>query len=413
MLKPSVLFINRVYPPVTGATGRVLRDLARAFAREGWTVTIITCGPKPGTVRDGGVRVIRVRGAARPRGALSHTAAWIRLLAAALRQPATDLIVTLTDPPMLVTAGRIVQRVKKNRHIHWCHDLYPDIFPAIGVKMPGFAMDWLRKVSRRSMAACDKNIVVGRCMAQYLAGRGVDARQITVIPNWPDPELTVPAEDDMPFAANGNGSINGAKPYAEQVKDQSPKFRVLYAGNIGRAHPMGTILDAAQILDRDNPEIEFVFVGDGPRFDEIARERTRRGLNNIRLLPFQPQTRLRQVMESGDVHIVSMREGAAGLLVPSKLYAALAVGRPCIFIGPGESETAEVIAGFNAGAVVMPGDGQGLAETIRRYRINGEDWFAAHSGAVAAGKIFQPGDAINAWIERAETVVGRKGQREA
>ncbi len=296
MLKPSVLFINRVYPPVTGATGRVLRDLARAFAREGWTVTVITCGPKPGTVRDGGVRVIRVRGAVRPRSALSHSMAWMRLLAAALRQPATDLVVTLTDPPMLVAAGRIVQRVKKNRHIHWCHDLYPDIFPAIGVKMPGFTMDWLMKLSRRSMAACDKNIVVGRCMAQHLTRGGTDPRQITVIPNWPDPELAAPPEEGSPAqAANGNGHVNGAKPYAEQVKDQSPKFRVLYAGNIGRAHPMGTILDAAQILDRDNPEIEFVFVGDGPRFDEIARERTRRGLHNIRLLPFQPQTRLRHV----------------------------------------------------------------------------------------------------------------------
>ncbi len=412
MLKPSVLFINRVYPPVTGATGRVLRDLARAFAREGWTVTVITCGPKPGTVRDGGVRVIRVRGAARPRGALSYAMAWTRMLAAALRQPATDLVVTLTDPPMLVAAGRIVQQAKKNRHIHWCHDLYPDIFPAIGVKMPGFAMDWLTSLSRRSMAACDKTIVVGRCMAQYLAGRGVDARQITVIPNWPEPELTVPAVEDMPQATKGNGHINGAKPYAEQVKDQSPKFRVLYAGNIGRAHPMGTILDAAQILDRDNPEIEFVFVGDGPRFDEIARERTRRGLHNIRLLPFQPQTRIRHVMESGDVHIFSMRESAAGLLVPSKLYAALAVGRPSIFIGPAESETAEIITGFHAGAVVAQGDGQGLADKIRHYRFNGEAWFAAHSGAAAAGKVFQPAEAINAWIERAETVIGRKGQQE-
>jgi NAD(P)-dependent dehydrogenase (short-subunit alcohol dehydrogenase family) len=48
MRSPSVLFMNRVYPPATGATGRVLRDLARAFAKAGWQVTVITCGPKSG-----------------------------------------------------------------------------------------------------------------------------------------------------------------------------------------------------------------------------------------------------------------------------------------------------------------------------------------------------------------------------
>lgn len=404
--------MNRVYPPATGATGRVLRDLARAFSQAGWQVTVITCGPKSGTVRDGGVRVIRVKGRTRPGGVFLYSFAWMKMLAAALRLPATDLIVTLTDPPMLVTAGRIVQRVKKNRHIHWCHDLYPDIFPAINVRLPRFMMKPLKRLSRRSIRACDKTIVIGRCMAKYLAHGGVDPRHITVIPNWPDRELVGESEHEDSSQvtentgpANTNLHINGAKAYAEQVKDPNPKFRVLYAGNIGRAHPLGTILGAAQILDHENPEIEFVFVGDGPRFDEIAKERARRGLHNIRLMPFQPQTRLKQVMESGDVHLISMREDAAGMLVPCKLYAALAVGRPSIFIGPEQSETANVIRDFRAGAITPQGDAEALAKAIRHYRMNGEDWFAAHSGAQAAGRIFVPAEAMKAWIERAWSVV--------
>lgn len=410
MRRPSILFLNRVYPPSPGATGRVLRDLAKAFAREGWYVTVITSGPVAGKSRDGGIRIVRVKGPVRPRGIFSYAWVWLKMLIAALRFPATHLVVTLTDPPMLVAAGRIIQRVKKNRHIHWCHDLYPDIFPALNVPLPGFLMKPLKKLSRRSMRQCDKTIVIGRCMAKHLAYNGIDPRHITVIPNWPDNELIRPNEGFMgaaavPPPANGNYQVNGAKAYDQQVKDSNPKFRVLYAGNIGRAHPLATILEAAQILDKQHPEIEFVFVGDGPRFDEIARERARRGLHNIRLLPFQPQTRLRQVMESGDVHIVSMRDDAAGMLVPSKIYAALAVGRPCIFIGPAQSEAAKVISDFHAGAVITQGDAQALAEKIRQYRLSGEEWFAAHSGAEAAGKIFVPGEAINAWIERAWTVV--------
>lgn len=411
MPKPSILFINRVYPPSAAATGRVLRDLARAFAREGWEVTVLTTGPKALKERDGNIRVIRVRGPKRPGGIFSYALVWIKLMIGAMRLPATHVTVTMTDPPMLILIGRILRRIKKNKHIHWCHDLYPDIFPSLNVRLPEFMMRSMKILSRRSMRECDKTIVIGRCMAKHLAHGGVDPNRISVIPNWPDYELIKPAgasgfngvssASSMGQASNMNINVNGAKAWHEQIRDVQPKFRVLYAGNIGRAHPLKTILGAAEILDRENPEIEFVFVGDGPRFDEIARERAKRGLHNIRLLPYQPQSRLRQVMESGDIHLISMREEAVGMLVPSKLYAALAVGRPTIFLGPQQSETAKVINDFNAGVVLAQGDVAGLVEKIRHYRFSGEDWFVAHNGAASAGRVFLPSESINAWLDKA------------
>lgn len=415
MRKPSILFINRVYPPASGATGRILRDLARGFAREGWDVTVLTTGPRAIKESDGPVRVIRVKSRQRPGGFIAYGFIWLKFLITAMRLPVTQLVVTMTDPPMLILVGRLIRKIKKNKHIHWCQDLYPDILPSLNVRLPDFLMRFFKILSRRSMRECDKTIVIGRCMAKHLTHGGVDPRHITVIPNWPDYELVKPAGSErfngvssassISSHAHVNLQVYGAKAWHEQVRDIGPKFRVLYAGNIGRAHPLATILAAAEILDRAHPEIEFVFVGDGPRFDELARERAKRGLHNIRLLPFQPNSRLRQVMESGDVHLISVREDAAGLLVPSKLYAALAVGRPCIFVGPAQSETARIIADFHAGAVLPQGDAQALAQQILHYRMNGEDWFAAHNGAVAAGKVFLPSQSINAWIERARDLV--------
>lgn len=414
MTKPSVLFINRVYPPVSGATGRLLRDLARAFAREGWEVTVITTGRRPLKERDGGVRVIRVKGAERPRGIFSYLSVWIRLFFVARRFSRTDLIVTMTDPPLLILLGRILSKSKKSRHIHWCHDLYPDIFPSVGFRFPDFLMEMMKKITRRAMRDCDRVVVIGRCMARHLTYGGLDARRISVVPNWPDFELVKPPGADgfngisgapQPALPYAHISVSGAKAAHEQIRDESPKFRVLYAGNLGRAHPLSTILNAARILEKDHPEIEFVFVGEGPRFDEIARERGKRGLHNIRLLPYQPQSKLKHIMESGDVHLISMRDDALGLLVPSKLYAALAVGRPCIFVGPGDSETATVINDFRAGSVIAQGDAAALAGKILDYRMNGEEWFAAHSGAAAAGQIFTPSESIKAWIERAAGVL--------
>lgn len=408
MRKPSVVFFNRVYPPGRGATGRVLRDLARGFARDGWDVTVITTGPQSRKERDGAVRVLRIGiSCRRHKGVSFYLKIWMRMLVAGLSMSRPDLIVTMTDPPLFVMAGRIIARMKKCRHMHWCQDLYPDLLPAIGVRVPPKAMQYFKINSRRAMKGCDKVVVIGRCMARHLTHSGMDAGRIAVIPNWPDAELmpdAVPYTVVNPPPANTQ-PVNGARPYNELFRDAEPKFRILYSGNIGRAHPVQTVLDAAGILLNRYPDIEFVFVGDGPAFDRLAQERAKRGLENIRFLPWQPASRLRDLMESGDVHLISMHNDAAGLLVPSKLYSALAVGRPCILVGPEQSETARIIQDFHAGSVVPQGQAEQLAQVIEAYRLSSEVWHGAHEGAVKAGRIFVPEESINAWLERARDIV--------
>lgn len=399
-----MVFFNRVYPPSRGATGRVLRDLAHGFARDGWDVTVIATGPQARKERDGGVRVIRLaaRGARR-RGVLFYGLLWIRMLLAGLFLPRHDLVVTMTDPPLFVIAGRMIARVKKSRHINWCQDLYPDLLPSLGIHLPQRLMQGLKVQSRRAMKSCDKVVVIGRCMARHLTHSGLDPQRIAVIPNWPDAELSGAAvrafagERPLP-------NVENARPYSELFKDAEPKFRVLYAGNMGRAHPVGTILDAAEIIAQQFSDIEFVFVGEGPAFDRLAQERARRGLENMRFLPWQPANRLRELMESGDVHLISINHEAAGLLVPCKLYSALAVARPCILIGPEESEAARVIGDFHAGSIVPQGQGEHLAHIIASYRTDGEKWFRAHEGAEKAGGVFVPEESIKAWIERARNI---------
>lgn len=413
MTQPSVVFLNRVYPPGRGATGRVLRDLARGFARDGWNVTVITTGAEKGVSYDGAVRVVRVGAAVRPRGKAGYFFVWLKMFLRLLSLPRKDLVVTMTDPPLLVVAGRLAALFRRSRHIHWCQDLYPDLLPALGINLSPRWTSFLRRLSRRSMRKCDKVVVVGRCMARRLMHSGVRAGRITVIPNWPDYELLGP--DGRKRMENCKlpvvHSVDGARPFEDQLHDgKGPKFRVLYSGNIGSAHPMKTILEAAAILHEDTPDVEFVFVGDGARFDAFAKERAKRGLDNIRFLPYQPASRLWKLMESGDLHLITMKDEAEGLLVPCKLYAALAVGRPCVLIGPGKSETATVIREFNAGSVVGHGQAEKLAKTIRMYRMSREAWFRAHEGASAAGQVFVPDEAVSAWLSRARDVIGKSGR---
>jgi glycosyltransferase involved in cell wall biosynthesis len=316
MQRPSITFVNRVYPPARGATGRVLRDLAKAFAREGWQVTIIATSKKNGKERDGAVRVLRVKGPENPRGIFAYMLIWWRLFLTALRQPAPHILVTMTDPPLLVAMGSVLSIFKRFKHIHWCHDLYPDILSVLNPHIPSFIIQAGKKISRRSMSKADKVIVIGRCMARRLAYDGLDPSHLAMIPNWPDFELSQDVRSDH-VEKRDISHAHVAKPY-----------------DLGMVHPIGTILDAAEILQDECPDVELVFVGDGLGFDRLASARTLRGLDNVKLLPYQPVNRLKEMLESGDVHLISMKDEAGGLLVPCKFYSALAVQRPCIFVGP-------------------------------------------------------------------------------
>lgn len=429
MKQPSVIFLNRVYPPQRGATGRVLQDLARAMEHDGWHVTVICADQEKGLDQHGSINVIRVKAPIKSKTFLRYMIVWFKICAKAMKQPKPDLLVTMTDPPLIVVAGDIFSRFKKCSHIHWCHDLFPDVLPALGWHVPDMVMSFLTKTARRAMKRCDRVIAVGRCMAKYISQQGIEKTKISVVTNWPDHELLYIEDDagvdnDAEIASKADKTseadqLASAKirkryrPFDQQRKDETEhRFRVLYSGNLGRAHPVSTILDAAELLYETYPDIEFLFVGEGALYDRLAKERAKRELDNIRLLPWQPADKLRAIMESGDLHLVSMQQEASGLLVPCKFYSAMAVGRPCIFLGPDESEVAQVLKDFHAGMVVPQGDVERLVSAIKTFRDSSDDWFSAHEGACEAGQVFLPDHSIKAWIKRAETVLEEAKQKE-
>lgn len=385
-----------------GATGRLVQDLAYALGQSGWQVTVLTTGDKAGSEVKKNVTIRRLKGARHYKNIFGYGLTWLRLLFTALKMKRHDIVVTLTDPPMQIVIGRIITRLKGMMHVHWCQDLYPDLFEVLRVRLPGFLSSFLFSLSRRSLNKCNKIIVVGRCMAKKLADTGVDSQKITMIANWADFEVIT--SSNLSNKDNSIVEVTGtAKRPEEMFRDDSPKFRILYAGNIGRAHPMRSVIEAAEIL-KEHAEIEFVFVGDKHVHSIFARERGKRGLENIKFMPYQPIERLRDVMESGDIHLVTMRRQAKGMLVPCKFYSGLTVGRPTIFIGPEESEIADVIHDYNAGIVVPAADAKALADAIYQYRSDGEFWFQAQEGALRAAQAYHPNQSLHKWLEVLEEV---------
>lgn len=400
--RPSILIVNRAYPPLRGATGRLLHDLARHFVKTGYSVTILTTTEgKPTQSKRGPIAITRIAGTNK-QGFFGYVKGLVHIYRAMLKTPSHDIIITLSDPPMLYVAGMWAAKKKKSAHIHWCQDLYPDLCDVLGFKMPAPLMRVAYDYGRRALSQSSCVIAISRCMQRHLVRTGLDSRRTAVIENWPDQEL-VAKETAIP-APHGPLKAQMPLPHNKALRDRrlysdpaGQKFRVLYAGSIGRAHPTDAIIAAARILQKLQPDIELVFVGKGEGFDVLAQARAQGGLDNIRLMPPQPRAALKALMESGDLHLVTMRDDALGMLMPSKFYAALGAQRPVIFVGPAECDIARLIARYACGRVVKPGDGKGLATAIALYRTDSDAWFTAHEGAAAALKGRLPVEAFALW----------------
>ena len=360
---PSILFINRVYPPADGATGRVLEYVAEGFVRAGWEVSVLTTvagGEKAGTTVRHGVRIIRCGVFFSKTTLLARALGYALMIPSlalrALLLPRADLAVVKTDPPMLLVLGPLLRWLKGSRLIHWAQDLYPEVAEEAGVlRERGSVAVMLRTISTGSLHSYDRIVAVGRCMVERMVARGIAREKICVIPNTGiEQEIRQIDHSVNPFRSrHGLGEC----------------FVVEYSGNMGRAHEFETLLSAAELLQEQGESgIRFLLIGRGPGEGILREEVQRRGLTNLLFLPPQPQSELSESLGAGDLHLVTMRTGMSGLVVPSKFYGVMAAERPALFIGPADSEVARVIDEHEVGAVIAPGDAAGLVEAILAYR---------------------------------------------
>jgi len=377
--RPHVAVLNRVYPPASGATGALLAELASALVDRGWRVTVLT-GPAEGApesdTTEQGVHVERVsalpftRESTLRRG-LAYASLFPAFLARALTIPTPDVWVTKTDPPMLKVLGPLLARLTGAQAIHWAQDLYPEVATGVGVlSEDGIVAGGMRRLSTESLRGHDHVVAVGRCMQERLVeDRGLPPEQVSVVSNWPPSVVEPVPRSENPFRVEHG------------LED---RFVVMYSGNMGLAHPFDAVLDAAAQLQDERPEVCILFVGDGPRKPDLQEHAARRGLDNVRFLPFQPYERLDESLSAADLHLVTMQSALEGLVVPSKLYGALGAGRPVLFLGPAGSEAARVVDEHACGTMVPDATGPTLADAIRRWHDAPEAWEAACTRAHAA-----------------------------
>lgn len=357
--------INRVYPPDNDATGQLLAQLAEKLVGNGWKVTIVTArgaAKRPLHEERNGVVILRSRGLpftrkSHLRRGLSYLSLYPALFFRALAAPKADRLVVMTDPPLVLFLGPFLKLLKRAHLIHWAQDVYPDIAEKLGLLKPdGSIARILRKISTASLKRYDHIIVVGRCMADVINNRGLDPNRISVVPNWADTDRI----EEIPQDKNA---------FREVLKLED-RLVIMYSGNFGLAHPFEQILGAAEELAHMRPEVTFVFVGDGPKKEWLQNEARARSLGNVLFAPYQPLDKLSHSLSAGDVHLACMETDLCGLVVPSKVYGIMAAGRPCLFLGPRDSEAARILIESQCGDVIENDDHVALARRLDEWLTN-------------------------------------------
>jgi colanic acid biosynthesis glycosyl transferase WcaI len=365
----NVLFINQFFHPDLAATAQLLTDLTEDLKASGVAVTVVTgraaysdgrsLGPPVEVYR--GIRIYRVGEIPLQRKTiwaryLSYLIFWTAATARCLFLPRHDVVVPLTTPPLLSCLGIVLRWVKGSRVVCWSMDVYPELGVLLGaIKQGCVATRVLGALSSWSLRRADRVVPLGSHMARHLVAKGVPADRIRILPTWEDPKLIVPIPGESnPFRV---------------AHELDGRFVVLYSGNLGVAHEFGTLLDAASHLAAD-PGILFLFAGGGPLKRWVEDQVRSRSLQNVRFLPYQPREDLRFSLSAGDVHLVTLRPGFEGLLVPSKFVGALAAGRPILFVGPKAGEIPDALTAGDCGVVVEPGDWMALANAILALRAD-------------------------------------------
>ena len=357
-----ILLLNQYYPPDTSATAKMAVQVAEKLA-ERHQVTVVAGRPsyEPDEfypfaflrrdIRDN-LTVERVASTAYPRHQMRRRVSnYLSYLALAVPRALAihpDIVLAMTDPPVAGIAGAFIARMADRPFVYNIRDLYPDMAIGGDIVQPNRWVDRWEKMHRRALHQAARVIVLGDDMRDRIISKGVSPDRVVVVRDGASFPPSLPERNDL---------------VVQKIRCDF-SFVALHAGNLGFYGAWDSLLKAADILRNENTGL--VFVGDGA--NRAAMEISAKPLPNVRFLPFFPIEQVPHVMMAGDVHIVTVRRGLEGVVVPSKLYSILAAGRPVLAIAAAESDAARIVRESGCGISADPDDPAAIAAAIRELR---------------------------------------------
>ena len=358
-----ILLLNLYYPPDTSATAKMAETVVNALSTRN-QVTVL-CG-RPSydpterrpwriyqTEETGPVRIVRAGSTDFPRfqmkrRVLNYLTYTLLAIPRALFTPC-DAILAMTDPPFQGITGALVATLKGKPYFYNIRDMYPDMAVGGSIVAPGLLARVWEKLHRWALRRAACVIVLGEDMRNRILAKGVAAENIEIIRDGA--EIADTAASPPPLDPQVIQAIRG-----------DFRFVLLHAGNLGFYGAWRTLIAAARELAREG--IGFVFVGEGAQRAEI--EALAAGATNVRFLPFFPSSKIPSVLAAPDAHLITVKRGLEGVVVPSKMYGILGAGKPIVAVAPRETDAVALgeRSGFSVGA--DPDRPDDVATTVRQ-----------------------------------------------
>lgn len=356
--RPRMLVLNQYYWPGVEATANLLSQLCESLADEFETTVVtgqLTGVESPsGRSERNGVTIIRVNSTAFDRTnlalrAINYFTYLMQSLRAAVTAERPDIVLCMTDPPIIGDVAIIVARRFRVPLVVISQDVFPEIAVELKRLENPLLIGLLRTLINAYLRRADRVVAIGETMRGRLEEKGAKHDRIRVIPNW--------VETDK-IEASSKSNLWSVR----QQLDHS--FVVMHSGNIGHAQDLESLVRAVTFL-RDLDDLKVVVIGAGARYESLVELATRLETDKVRFLPYQDRAVLSQSLSAADIHVVGLARGLSGYVVPSRLYGVLAAGRPVIAAAETESETAQTVNRIGCGVVVPPGRPELLAAAIR------------------------------------------------
>jgi glycosyltransferase involved in cell wall biosynthesis len=182
-------------------------------------------------------------------------------------------------------------------------------------------------------------------MRDRIVAKGVDSARVVISRDG----IIVP--EKLPSPEN---------PVAREIRGDF-RFVLVHAGNLGFYGAWQTLISAVQVLEKEG--VGLVFIGEGAMKSQV--EAMAAGCRAVRFLPFRPASEIPLVLSSGDMHVVTVKRGLEGVVVPSKIYPTLAAGRPVLGVAPEECDVVRIIRRSGCGLAANPDDPNTIVEALR------------------------------------------------
>jgi glycosyltransferase involved in cell wall biosynthesis len=362
-----ILLLNLYYPPDTSATAKMAETVVQALSAR-HDVTVL-CG-RPSydpmerrpwqlwqTEVTGRMRITRVGSTDYPRLAMKRRVLnYLSYVALAIPRALfvrCDVVLAMTDPPFEGIVGAIIALLRNKPYVYNIRDMYPDMAVGGALVQPGLLVRIWERLHRWALRRASRVIVLGEDMRARVIAKGVDSAGIAIVRDGaiiPPPDAPPPPLDREIIR-----TIRG-----------DHKFVLVHAGNLGFYGAWETLITAVRGLEEDG--VGLVFVGEGAQRKRL--ETLAGGTKNIRFLPFFPANRIPSVLAAPDAHVITVKRGLEGIVVPSKMYGILAAGKPIVAVAPEETDAASLGARLKFAVSADPDSPEEVAAAIRSLVVD-------------------------------------------